>query len=458
MNPRTGSPRGKGKVKRRTSSKKGAAKRPRKPKPALEGHEPLPIAGTTVTMVRVDSLRPSRNARLHPPHQVTQIAKSIELFGWMNPPLVDAKSKIIAGHGRWQAAQEMGLEQMPVIRHTHLTARLKRAYILADNRLAELAGWDPQILATELSALGNIGFDLETIGWDPTQALEVIALAGAMLKGHTDPDTAPGMPENPVSQAGDIWSLADHRLLCGDATVEADVLSLIDGRRLPGLMVTDPPYGVEYDAEWRKTTGLNRMDGNTATAPVTNDDRADWSAALKLFPGDVMYVWHAGTKAHIFAAAIESSGFRIRSQIIWAKQHHPISRGAYHQRHEPLYYAVRENCAANWKGGRKQNTLWEIEHRKSDTGHSTQKPVEAMKRPIENHTTAGESVYDPFVGSGTTLIAAEMTGRICYAMEIEPGYVDVCVRRWQDFTGKTALLESSGQSWGEVEKERADAR
>jgi len=227
-------------------------------------------------------------------------------------------------------------------------------------------------------------------------------------------------------------------------------------------MVTDPPYGVGYDPDWRNQADRKngKKVGGRAIGKVNNDDIADWRAAWALFPGDVAYVWYAGTKEMVIADSLVSSGFSIRAQIIWVKDNIVISRGNYHAKHECLLYAVRGK--ANWTGGRKQNTVWEIKkNTKSETGHSTQKPVEAMRRPMVNNSREGDAVYDPFVGSGTTIIAAELIGRRCFALEINPAYVDVAVLRWQKHTGKEATLVDSkrrhGVSWKTVAAERLKA-
>ena len=480
---------GASKARRRPSAKKRAAKKPSPPAPQI------PVSALEVEWRPVAKLRPSRNARTHSPEQIALIAGSITEFGWMNPPIVDGRGRILAGHGRWEAAKLLGLSKIPTIPATHLTARQKRSYVLADNRLAELAGWDLQILATELGDLAKMGADLGVLGWSPDEVRETIAAAGATLRGRTGPDDAPPAPDVAFARAGDLWALGQHRLLCGDCTIPADVSALLESRRAPVMMVTDPPYGVSYDPAWRERSGLAGA-GKLATGKVTNDDRADWTDAWKLFPGDVAYVWHAGTKAHIVSASLAAASFEIRAQIVWVKPRFVISRGAYHVQHEPAFYAtrkgleddrwqerdeqpdqadgldafdrfsqdqetalyaVREKAAARYRGGRKQSTVWNIEHLKSDTGHGTQKPVDAMKRPVENNSAPGDAIYEPFLGSGTTMIAAEMTGRICYAIEVEPRYVDVAVRRWQEFTGKQAVLEATGQTWDEITEERADA-
>jgi DNA modification methylase len=223
-------------------------------------------------------------------------------------------------------------------------------------------------------------------------------------------------------------------------------------------MVTDPPYGVDYDPGWRK--GLDTV--KRSLGKVAHDDRADWREVWSLFPGDVAYVWHSGTQSHVVADSLISKGFTIRAQIVWAKPHFAISRGHYHPQHEPCFYAVRKT--GHWAGDRKQSTVWQIANgtfqggatkaEDAKTGHGTQKPVECMKRPIENNSTHGQAVYEPFSGSGTTIIAAEMTGRNCHAIEIDPAYIDVAVKRWQDFTGQKATLEGDGRTFDEIAAER----
>jgi len=225
-------------------------------------------------------------------------------------------------------------------------------------------------------------------------------------------------------------------LLCGDATVAADVGRLLDGV-VPLLMVTDPPYGVSYDPAWRNAVGAS---ATTRTGKVLNDDRADWREAWALFPGDVAYVWHGALHATTVAESLEAAGFGIRSQIIWAKDRLVLSRGDYHWQHEPCWYAVRKTAQGHWAGDRKQTTLWPIANRDQDaeTVHGTQKPVECLRRPILNNSSPGQAVYDPFMGSGTTIIAAETTSRVAYGIELDPAYVDVAVERWQRCETATA--------------------
>jgi DNA modification methylase len=379
---------------------------------------------------------------------VAQIAASIREFGFTNPVLVDGDRGIIAGHGRVLAARKLGLNEVPVIELTHLTEAQRRAYVIADNKLALNAGWDMDLLKVELGGLQADGFDLGLTGFSGD---ELAGLFAESTDGLTDPDEAPEVPVDPVSVLGDVWLLGRHRIVCGDCTDALVVDKALNGVK-PHLMVTDPPYGVVYDADWRNKA--MRADGSPiagrAVGKVLNDDRADWREAWALFPGDVAYIWHAGNMAHIVADSLLASGFGIRAQIIWAKSQFVIGRGHYHPHHEPCWYAVREKQGAtgHWNGDRKQSTLWQIDKpRKSETGHSTQKPVECMKRPIENNSSPGQAVYEPFSGSGTTIIAAEMTGRSCHAIELNPAYVDVAIKRWQDFTGQQATLEADGRAF-----------
>ena len=403
-------------------------------------------------MVRTTDLIPyARNSRTHSEAQVAKIAASIKEFGFLNPIIIDGESGIIAGHGRVMAANKLGLQSVPCIEASHLSEAQKRAYVIADNRLALDAGWDNDLLKIELQDLDANGFDLSLTGFEVG---EIAAFLTEPTAGLTDEDAVPDVPVQPVTVLGDVWILGKHRIICGDSTDADTVAKVLNGVE-PHLMVTDPPYGVEYDPNWR-ADAANRPGkapgsfggAKVAIGLVTNDNKADWREAWALFPGDVVYVWHAGNMAHTVADSLIDSGFGIRAQIIWAKSQFVIGRGHYHPHHEPCWYAVRDRSGAtgHWNGDRKQSTLWQIpKPQKSETGHSTQKPVECMRRPIENNSSPGQAVYEPFSGSGTTIIAGEMTGRCVYAIELSPAYVDVAVKRWQDFTGKIAVLESTGE-------------
>lgn len=396
-----------------------------------------------VKMVAIASVIPyAKNARTHSDAQVAQIAASIKEWGWTVPILIDEGGGLIAGHGRVLAARQLGITEIPALTAEGWSEEKKRAYILADNKLALNAGWDNDLLVSELRDLQELGFDLELTGFTEDELANLLV---EPTDGLTDEDETPEASEDAITVLGDIWQLGNHRICCGDSTNAENVAALLSGVK-PHLMVTDPPYGVEYDAEWRNKVQRSngKWIGATAVGEVLNDDVADWSEAWVLFPGNVAYVWHAGIFTATVATSLEKAGFSLRSQIIWAKNNFAISRGHYHWQHEPCWYAVKKESA--WKGDRKQTTLWQIpKPQKSETGHSTQKPVECMRRPIENNSSPGQAVYEPFSGSGTTIIAAEQTGRHAYAMELNPAYVDVAVIRWQNFTGKQAVHAVTGQ-------------
>ena len=407
----------------------------------------------SVEMWAIDRLKAyARNARTHSAEQVAQIAASMREWGFTVPILAQPDGTIIAGHGRHLAAQQLGLAELPVMIARGWTEAQVRAYVLADNKLAANAGWDEDLLKIELGELSAAGFDVGITGFSDEELAAINAIgAGA----GRDPDEVPQEPARAVAQAGDVWLLGSHRLVCGDATDEAAVEACV-GHERPHLMVTDPPYGVNYDPGWRNAAGTSKT---SRTGKVLNDDRADWRDAWALFPGDVAYVWHSPLHPTTVAESLIASGFAIRSQIIWAKERLVLSRGDYHWQHEPCWYAVRDKATGHWSGDRTQTTLWSIPSRDHDaaTAHGTQKPVECMRRPINNNSKTGDAVYDPFCGSGTTIIAAEMTGRRCMAIELNPVYVDMAIQRWQAFAGRDARLEASGKTYDETMHERYDA-
>jgi len=407
-----------------------------------------PWPADQVRRMSVAALLPyAKNARLHTAEDIKVIAASITKFGFTNPVLVGTDKTIIAGHGRVLAAKKLGLTEVPVMMAEGWTEEEKRAYCIADNQIAARASWDLTMLESEISSLLAAGADIDVLGFDNSFLDELLGAAKATFG---DPEAVPEVPATPVSQLGDVWLLGRHRLVCGDCT-DARMVALAMGGMKPSLMVTDPPYGISYDPAWRtKATGK----GIRATGKVLNDHRADWREAWALFSGDVAYVWHAGLLAGVVADSLVACGFDLRSQIIWAKSHFTLGRSDYHWQHEACLYAIRVGAKSRWASDRKQSTLWEIAgndatnpDREKATGHGTQKPVEAMRRPIEHNSQPGDTVYDPFLGSGTTLIAAEMTGRTCVGLELSPAYTDVIVRRWQDFTGKTATREQDGDTF-----------
>lgn len=348
---------------------------------------------------------------------------------------------VIGGNMRLRAMIECGHKEAPCKVLDKATPPEKlRAYAAKDN--VGFGEWDWDQLANEWDAedLSKWGMDLP-------------ADFGAELNaGLTDPDEVPEIPANPITVLGDVWVMGKHRIVCGDSTEADTVAKCLNGVK-PHLMVTDPPYGVEYDPTWRKDAGFTKSEGKMGL--VLNDDRADWTEAWALFPGDVAYVWHDALQAGTVANSLQACGFDMRSQIIWSKDRFALSRGHYHWQHEPCWYVVKDG--GHWSGDRKQSTIWNIPSRDdSGHGHSTQKPVECMKRPIENNSSPGQAVYEPFSGSGTTIIAGEMTGRAIHAIELSPAYVDVAVKRWQDFTGQKAIHEASGKTFAELSEDQVN--
>lgn len=365
----------------------------------------------------------SKNSRKHSAEQIQRVINSIREFGFTNPVLINNDDMIVAGHARTTAAIKMGLTEVPTLQLSMLTPAQIRAYVVADNRLAELSEWDNEILCEELKEIA-LDFDLELVGFEDFKFDDIDETT-------EDDFEIPEKIETDIV-SGDLIEIGSHRLVCGDSTNPSHV-DLVLNKKEPYLMVTDPPYGVEYDASWRNesarhSAGMgNRKIGAGALGKVANDDNADWTETWSLSPAKVAYVWHAGKFSGVVQKSLEDCDLNIRSQIIWAKNHFAISRGDYHWQHEPCWYAVKKGSVGNWASDRKQSTLWEIDKpQKSETGHSTQKPVECMARPIRNHDG---DVYDPFCGSGTTMVAAEQLGRKCYAIELSPEYCQIIVDR-----------------------------
>lgn len=402
----------------------------------------------TVEWLTLDEVFPNpANPRVNDA-AVEPVAASLRRFGWQQPIVAKESGEIVAGHTRLRAARDLAMTIVPVVRFegTDLDAV---AYGIADNKTHEFASWDEAALAELLTALKAEEDALDGVGFGDDE-IEALLKSLEPEPGELE-DTAPGeLPENAVSQPGDLWLLGEHRLLCGDSTDAGHVARLLAGDT-PQLMVTDPPYGVDYDPAWRNEAGLSNT---TRTGKVANDDRADWTEAWKLFPGDVAYVWHAGRSCGPVAASLDNAGFEVRAQVIWAKSRFALSRGHYHWQHEPAYYAVRSGKKSGWVGDRKQSTLWDIPVTNDGdaTVHGTQKPLECMARPMRNHEC--DTVYDPFLGSGTTLIAAERLGRKCLGMELDPRYCDVIVDRWERATGNEAKLES-GETFAETKEARS---
>jgi DNA modification methylase len=389
--------------------------------------------------VPVASLRPyERNPRKISEVAFARLKASIQEMGYHQRIVAQPDLRVIGGHQRIKALQELGIETVSVlIPDRELTRDEFRRLLVQDNLPFGEFNWEMLQTDFGLGELADWGMPAEWLA-NATPPFD-----------DAKADETPALEAKAVSAPRDVWLLGAHRVMCGDSTSKSDVESLLGGAK-PNLMVTDPPYGVNYDATARRS--LQSANCNPAHGIVSNDDNADWTLAWRLFSGNVAYVWHAGNKAAIVAKSLENIGLEIRAQIVWGKTKFVIGRGHYHGQHESCWYAVREN--GNWQGSRNESTLWTIDHRKSETGHSTQKPIECMRRPILNNSAEGDAVYDPFLGSGTTLIAAEQTNRKCFGMEISPAYVDVIVRRWQTFVGKSAILDGDGRTFAEIEKSR----
>ena len=385
----------------------------------------------------VDLVPHPRNPNKHSDKQIALLAKIIGNQGWRNPIVVSERSGfIVAGHGRLGAARVLNVEKVPVDLQAFENEAEEYAHLIADNRIAELAEADRDELAGLIKELeGKI--DLDLTGFDAPSLAELLGEdEGNGVDAEPQIDKAAELQAKWKTQTGQLWELGEHRLLCGDSTKAEDVERVLDGAK-PEIMVTDPPYGVNYDPTWRAERGVSK---NTAKmGKVQNDHIADWTPAWQLFDGDVCYVYHGGAKAGIVQKSLEDSGFNIRSQIIWSKDRMAMSRGDYHWQHEPCWYGVREGKKGSRTEDRTQTTVWQIAAREdSGHGHGTQKPVECMARPIRNHVCT--TVYEPFCGSGTTVIACENLGRKCRAIEIDPGYVAVTLERFKEATGKEPKL------------------
>lgn len=377
----------------------------------------------------------AKNPRQISKEQFQHLEALIAKFGLIDKPIVNKDWTIIGGHQRVKILKKM---KAKTVECWLPNEQLEQGDIdrLCIGLNLNQGAWDFDILANQWDAV-----ELLEWGFTEEQLLGKTEHIESELDGEDDEQTA-GRAEEAVTQTGDLYELGDHRLLCGDSTLPDDVTNLLAGAE-PTLMVTDPPYGVNYDAGWR-----NRQlcKGKRSTGKVQNDDQADWSIAWSLFPGSVAYIWCASLFLSEVAKTLDSCDFERKSLLIWKKQHFALSRGDYHWQHETCWYAVKKGQSHNWQGSRKECTIWEIcnhsafgnKKDEEKTNHSTQKPIECMARPIRNNSAEGEGVYDPFVGSGTTIIACEKLNRKCYAMEIDPVYCDMTVRRWMKATGKTA--------------------
>jgi site-specific DNA-methyltransferase (adenine-specific) len=383
-----------------------------------------------------------KNSRTHSDEQVAQIAASIKEFGWTNPILIDGDNGIIAGHGRLMAARKLGHKEVPTIELKDLTETQKKAYIIADNRLALNAGWDNEMLTIELNDLLADGFALDILGFDPK---EIAALLDPeVVEGLTDEDAAPVTPEEPTTKLGDIYLLGKHRLMCGDSCSLTDMEKLCDGQ-LVDMWLTDPPYNVAVQggnhANPERKNGLKILNDKMPDEEFRQFLRDAYvTADLVMKPGAVFYIWHADSEGYNFRGAAKDAGWAVRQCLIWKKSSIVMGRQDYHWKHEPCLYGWKEGAGHLWATDRKQTTILEFDRPSRNGEHPTMKPVALFEYQMLNNTKGGDIVLDSFGGSGTTMLAAEKHGRYARLMELDPKYCDVIVKRWEDFTGKKATL------------------
>ena len=395
-----------------------------------------------------DSLIPyARNAKQHSDAQVAQIAASIREFGWGAPILVDGQNNVIAGHGRLLAARKLGLAEVPVVPMDHLTDTQRRALILADNKIGENASWEDELLGIDLAELKEAGFDLGLTGFSPEE-WEALIAGENTTDGLTDDDAVPEVTETPISKTGDVWLLGEHKLLCGDATKSEDYQTLL-GDELVDMTFTDPPYNVNY-----ANTAKDKMRGTNR--PILNDNLGDGFGAflvaacqniLTVTKGAV-YIAMSSSELDTLQSAFRTAGGKWSTFIIWAKNTFTLGRADYQRQYEPILYGWRDGTDHFWCGARDQGDVWNIKKPQKNDLHPTMKPVELVERAVRNSSKTQDIVLDPFGGSGTTLIACEKTGRRARLIELDPQYVDVIVRRWQDYTGQAAKRASDGATFG----------
>ena len=393
---------------------------------------------------KVEALIPyARNAKQHTDAQVAQIAASIREFGWGAPILVDGKNNVIAGHGRLLAARKLGMDEVPVVPMSHLTDTQRRALILADNKIGENASWDDELLGLELTELRELGFNLDLTGFSPEE-WDALINGDEAKDGLTDDDAVPEVPETPVSKTGDVWVLGEHKLLCGDATKAPDYAALL-GDELVDMTFTDPPYNVNYaNSAKDKLRGKNRAILNDNLGEGFGQFLHDACSNILARTKGAVYVAMSSSELDTLQSAFRRAGGRWSTFIIWAKNTFTLGRADYQRQYEPILYGWRDGADHFWCGDRDQGDVWQIKKPQKNDLHPTMKPVELVERAVKNSSKSRDLVLDPFGGSGSTLIACEKTGRRARLIELDPKYVDVIVRRWQDWTGKTAVHAATG--------------
>ena len=396
----------------------------------------------------VESLIPYvRNAKQHSDTQVAQIAASIVEFGWGAPILIDGQNNLIAGHGRLLAARKLGLTEVPVVSMDHLTDIQRKALILADNKISENATWDNELLGLELAELKEAGFDLDLTGFGDEELAAL--LGGNEMTGLTEDDTVPEPPVNPTSRTGDLWILGNHRLLCGDSTILTDVEKLMNGQ-LADMAFTDPPYNVDYGNNAKdKMRGKDRRIMNDALGEGFYQFLYDACLNLLLVTKGACYVCMSSSELHTLQKAWIDAGGKWSTFIIWAKNTFTLGRADYQRQYEPILYGWKDGTQHFWCGDRDQSDIWNYNKPRVNDLHPTMKPVELVERALKNSSKSRDIVIDLFGGSGTTLIACEKNNRQARLIEMDPKYVDVIIKRWEEYTGKKAIRESDGAEYVE---------
>ena len=387
----------------------------------------------------------ARNSRTPSAEQVSQIAASIKEWGWTVPVLIEPEGGLIAGHGRILAAQKLGIKDVPCMVAEGWTDAQKKAYVIADNKLALNAGCDDAMLKVELGELDALDFDLSLTGFG---ADELAAFFVEETEGLTDEDAVPSAPEVPVTVEGDVWLLGRHRLMCGDSTSIDAMESLTQGQ-LVDMWLTDPPYNVAYEGKTKDALTIQNDEmSDEGFRQFLSDANTAADAVMK--PGAVFYIWHADSEGYNFRGACHDVGWQVRQCLIWKKQTLVMGRQDYHWKHEPCLYGWKGGAGHLWATDRKQTTILEFDRPNRNAEHPTMKPVELFEYQMLNNTKGGDQVLDSFAGSGTTAIACEKHGRFARLMELDPKYCDVIVKRWQDFTGFKATLEATGEEYNSL--------
>ncbi len=403
----------------------------------------------------VEKLIPyARNARTHSAEQVAQVAASIAEFGWTNPILAGADGIVIAGHARLLAARKLGMTEVPVIVLDHLTESQRRALVLADNRLALNAGWDEEMLRVEMAALDEDGFNLELVGFTDDEIETLLRDPDEVHAGNTDDDAVPEAPETAVTVPGDVWILGEHRLLCGDATQMADVEKVLAGG-LADMVFCDPPYNVNYGATMKdKLRGKARKIANDDLGQDFEQFLRDACVNMLTVTKGAIYICMSSSEIHTLQRVFREAGGHWSTFVVWAKNTFTMGRSDYQRQYEPILYGWKEGTDHFWCGARDQGDVWFIKKPHVNDLHPTMKPVELVERAVRNSSKGRDTVFDPFGGSGTTMIACEKTGRQARLIELEPRYCDVIIRRYQEFSGKEATLDADGRPFADVTAER----